>query len=71
MELFPYIQQFFIDLFLILNEMSPYLLLGLFFAGLLKVFLPETFISKYLRKSNTKSAVNATLPLSPPHRKQA
>ncbi len=61
MELFPYIQQFFVDLFSILNEMSPYLLIGLFFAGLLKVFLPETFISKYLRKSNTKSAVNATL----------
>lgn len=60
-EIFHYIQQFCVDFFLILNEMSPYLLLGLFFAGLLKVFLPETFISKYLRKSNTRSAINATL----------
>ncbi len=60
-EIYIYIRQFFIDFFLILNEMSPYLLLGLFFAGLLKVFLPEKFIAKYLRKSNLKSAVNATL----------
>lgn len=60
-EILNYTQQFFIDFFLILNEMSPYLLLGLFFAGLLKVFLPDTFISKYLRKSNTRSAINATL----------
>lgn len=60
-NIFTYIQQFFIDFFLILNEMSPYLLLGLLFAGLLKVFLPERFIAKYLRKSNTRSAVNATL----------
>ncbi len=60
-EFFTYIQEFFVDFFLILNEMSPYLLLGLFFAGLLKVFLPETFIAKYLQKSNTRSAINATL----------
>lgn len=60
-EALNYIKQFFIDFFLILNEMSPYLLLGLFFAGLLKVFLPETFITKYLRKKNTRSAINATL----------
>ncbi|PVX52507.1 hypothetical protein C7377_0830 [Balneicella halophila] len=60
-NIYQHIQQFFIDFFYILNEMSPYLLLGLFFAGLLKVYLPEKFISKYLRKSNAKSAVNATL----------
>lgn len=60
-EILNYTQQFFIDFFLILNEMSPYLLLGLFFAGLLKVFLPDTFITKYLRKNNARSAINATL----------
>ncbi len=56
-----YIKQFGIDLLLIINEMSPYLLLGLLFAGLMKVFLPETFIAKYLRQSNSRSALNATL----------
>lgn len=60
-EIFNYIRLFLFDFFLILNEMSPYLLLGLFFAGLLKVFLPDTFISKYLKKNNARSAINATL----------
>ncbi len=45
-----YSKEFFADFVLILNEMSPYLLLGLFVAGLMKVFLPEAFITKYLRK---------------------
>ncbi len=56
-----YIKTFISDVLLILNEMSPYLLLGLFFAGLLKVFLPESFIDKYLRKSNLASVLNATI----------
>lgn len=60
-DIYLYVKQFLFDFFLILNEMSPYLLLGLFFAGLLKVFLPEKFIAKYLQKSSFKSAVNATL----------
>ncbi len=60
-ELLTYSKEFLADFILILNEMSPYLLLGLFVAGLMKVFLPETFIAKYLRKSTAKSAVNATL----------
>ncbi len=56
-----YIQQFALDFLLIINEMSPYLLLGLLFAGLMKVFLPETFITKHLSKSNFSSALKATL----------
>ncbi len=59
--LLEYLKQYGTDLLLIINEMSVYLLLGLLFAGLLKVFLPERFIVKYLRASNTRSAVNATL----------
>ncbi len=60
-QILSHIQRFVTDFLLILNEMSPYLLLGLFFAGLLKVFLPESFINKYLKKRNIKSVVNATI----------
>lgn len=60
-QIILYFKDFIVDFFLILNEMSPYLLLGLFFAGLLKVFLPDSFINKYLQKRNTKSVVNATI----------
>ncbi len=49
------------DFFSILNEMSPYLLLGFLFAGILHVFFPQKYISKYLGKKNNKSVVNATL----------
>lgn len=45
----------------LLNEMAPWLILGLLFAGLLKVFFPEDKITRYMGKSNTKSAVNASL----------
>lgn len=56
-----YLVQFCVDFFILLNEMSPYLLLGLLFAGLFKVFLPQRFITKYFRKPNAKSVINATL----------
>ena len=49
------------DFFSILNEMSPYLLLGFLFAGILHVFFPQKYMSKYLGKKNNKSVVNATL----------
>ena len=49
------------DFFSILNEMSPYLLLGFLFAGILHVFFPQKYISKYLGKKNKKSVINATL----------
>lgn len=56
-----YITKFIADFINILNEMSPYLLLGFFFAGLLKVALPQRFIDKYLGKKNTKSVLYAAL----------
>ncbi len=56
-----YIYVFITDFINILNEMSPYLLLGFFFAGLLKVALPQNFIEKYLGKQNTKSVLYAAL----------
>lgn len=56
-----YINQFFRDFIEILNEMSPYLLLGFLFAGILKVAFPQKFIDKYLGKKNAKSVLYASL----------
>jgi uncharacterized membrane protein YraQ (UPF0718 family) len=56
-----YLNQFIIDFIEILNEMSPYLMLGFFFAGVLKVAFPQRFIDKYLGQKNSKSVLNASL----------
>ena len=56
-----YIVDFKNDFISILNEMSPYLLLGFLFAGILHVYFPQKYISRYLGKKNNKSVVNATL----------
>lgn len=45
----------------IINEMSPFLLLGFLFAGLLHAFVPLKFYTKYLSKRNFKSVLNAAL----------
>lgn len=50
--------QEFIHLF---NEMSPYLMLGFLFAGLLYVFLPKHRMQRYLGKRNFGSVLNASL----------
>jgi hypothetical protein len=42
-------------------DMAPYLLLGFLFAGLLKVYLPQDIMNKYLGKSSFKSVLNASL----------
>ncbi len=56
-----YIQNYFLELFELTNEMSPYLLLGFFFAGILHVFFKKERIAKYLGGSKIKSAIYATL----------
>ena len=56
-----YINKYFAELWFLLLEMSPWLLLGLIFAGLLKVYFPQKHIDKYLGKSNFNSALNASL----------
>lgn len=56
-----YVIKYFNVLFELTAEMAPYLLLGFLFAGLLKVFLPQNLMSKYLGKTTTKSVVNASL----------
>lgn len=42
-------------------EMSPYLLLGFFIAGLLHVYFPKEKVTKYLGKNNFWSTLNAAL----------
>ncbi|MBN1183877.1 MAG: permease [Bacteroidales bacterium] len=49
------------ELVFLVNEMSPYLLLGFLFAGILHVYLPEHKIYKYLGKQNFMSVTNAAL----------
>ena len=56
-----YIQNYFLELFELTNEMSPYLLLGFFFAGILHVFFKKEQIAKYMGGSKIKSAIYATL----------
>ncbi|MBR4120105.1 MAG: permease [Bacteroidales bacterium] len=45
----------------LINEMSPYLLLGFLLAGVMKAFVPETLYKRYLSNNNFKSVLNATL----------
>ncbi len=56
-----FINKYFSELWFLLLEMAPWLLLGLIFAGLLKVYFPQKHIDKYLGKSDFKSALNASL----------
>ena len=45
----------------LVNEMSPYLLLGFLFAGVLRVAFPTRVITRYMGGSNVKSVLNASL----------
>ena len=45
----------------LINEMSPYLLLGFFFAGLLHVFVPGAVYSRYLSGHGFRSVLYAAL----------
>lgn len=60
MEILNYIDKYFSELWFLVLEMAPWLLLGLIFAGLLKVYFPQKHIEKYLGNSNFRSAANAT-----------
>jgi len=52
----------FLDNFIILlNAMSIYIILGLFFAGILKQLIPDNFVSSHLGKDSTSAVVKATL----------
>jgi len=56
-----YIQNYFSELFWLLNEMSPYLVLGLLIAGFLHVYLPQEKLAKFLGKRSFSSVLNASL----------
>ena len=45
----------------LVNEMSPFLLLGFFLAGLMHAFVPHSLYGKYLSANNLRSVLYATL----------
>lgn len=57
MNMETYIKPF----FYILNEMSPYLLLGFFIAGILHSFVPQKIYQQHFSKNNFKSVLYSTL----------
>ncbi len=56
-----YITQYLSALWTLTAEMSPYLLLGFLFAGLLKVYFPQKKMIRYMGHRNMKSVVNGSL----------
>jgi uncharacterized membrane protein YraQ (UPF0718 family)/copper chaperone CopZ len=56
-----YLRNFGSELLFILTEMSPYLLLGFFFAGLLHLLFPKKRVRQYMGKNNFMSILNASL----------
>lgn len=59
--LMEHISAFFSELWVLLLEMAPYLLIGFLFAGILKVFFPKRLIRRYIGKSDFRSVLNASL----------
>lgn len=49
------ILDYILDFLYLLNEMSPYLLLGFLFAGLMHVYIPKKIYSQQLSKNNFRS----------------
>jgi uncharacterized membrane protein YraQ (UPF0718 family)/copper chaperone CopZ len=56
-----YINNFGSELYFILTEMAPYLLLGFIFAGLLHLLFPKKKVRKYMGQNNFRSILNAAL----------
>ena len=56
-----YIKTYIIEFINLCNEMSPYLLLGFLFAGILHVYIKKEKTVKYLGKKNLRSVINAAL----------
>ena len=49
------------QIFILINEMAPYILLGFLLAGLMHAFIPQTLYSRYLAHGNFRSVALATL----------
>jgi len=56
-----FILEFFNALIDLSNAMAPYILFGLFFAGLLHELVPDTLVSKHLGKDSIGSVIKATV----------
>ena len=56
-----FILEFFNALIDLSNAMAPYILFGLFFAGILHELVPDTLVSKHLGKDSIGSVIKATL----------
>lgn len=56
-----YIKLFGKELFIILTEMAPYLMLGFIFAGLLHLLFPKKKVRKYMGQNNFRSIFNASM----------
>lgn len=59
--LINWFQKFGSELYFLVSEMAPYLLLGFLFAGVLKAFFPIDRITKYLGRKRFGSVVNAAI----------
>ncbi|MDD2960957.1 MAG: SO_0444 family Cu/Zn efflux transporter [Muribaculaceae bacterium] len=55
------LQNFLNTLWNLTNEMSPYLLLGFFIAGILHAFMPKKLYSRHLHKPNFSSVVKVAI----------
>lgn len=49
------------QIYALVNEMSPYLLLGFLIAGILHSFVPSSVYSRYLSRNNLSSVINAAI----------
>lgn len=56
-----FLMDFLNEIWLLLNEMAPYLLLGFLLAGIMHVFVPNTMYHRYLAGQNMRSVVWAAL----------
>ncbi|MEN8231016.1 MAG: permease [Bacteroidota bacterium] len=55
------VKEYGVELVRLVNEMSPYLLLGFLFAGVLRVLFPKKVITRYMGQRNFRSVANASL----------
>lgn len=53
--------KFYNNFFLLIDAMAMYIIIGLFFAGVLKQLIPDDFVSKNLGKDSTGSVIKATI----------
>lgn len=56
-----YIEAYWSELIMLMNDMSVWLLVGFLFAGLLHVVFPEQYVKRYMGGNNLRSVTNASL----------